>query len=149
MCNNLSSTLLGSEKTSEVTTIYRNMMVQRLNTLIIKKHSLTFRPSSDTDNLSIITVRTNRQNALARCRLEDEKNGKREKRRLNKDALPPLLHLRWWKLEELQLLRPLEFNPLTPKIWLLILPSSCHTFPCKLVTRICSSIEVISCTWWV
>ena len=29
-----------------------------------------------------------------------------------------------------------EVNPLTPKIWLLILPSRCYTFPCKLVTRI-------------
>ena len=28
------------------------------------------------------------------------------------------------------------FNPLTPKIWLLILPSSCYTFPCKSVTQI-------------
>ena len=28
------------------------------------------------------------------------------------------------------------FNPLTPKIWLLILPSSCYTFLCKLVARI-------------
>ena len=27
-------------------------------------------------------------------------------------------------------------DPLTPKIWLLILPSSCYTFTCKLVTRI-------------
>ena len=27
------------------------------------------------------------------------------------------------------------FNPLTPKIWLLILPSSCLTFPCKSVMR--------------
>ena len=37
--------------------------------------------------------------------------------------------------------------PLTPKIWLLILPSSCYTFPCKLVTRIWHSIKVISFTW--
>ena len=29
-----------------------------------------------------------------------------------------------------------DFNPLTPKIWLLILPSSCYTFPCELVTQI-------------
>ena len=27
-------------------------------------------------------------------------------------------------------------NPSTPKIWLLILPFSCYTFPCGLVTRI-------------
>ena len=27
-------------------------------------------------------------------------------------------------------------NLLTPKIWLLILPFSCYTFPCKLVARI-------------
>ena len=32
------------------------------------------------------------------------------------------------------------FNPLTPKIWLLILPPSCYTFPCKLVMRIWCSI---------
>ena len=29
----------------------------------------------------------------------------------------------------------IEVNPLTPKIWFLILPSSCYTFPCKLVMR--------------
>ena len=40
-------------------------------------------------------------------------------------------------------------NPLTPKIWLLILPSGCYTFPYKLITRIWCSIKVISCTWWV
>ena len=39
------------------------------------------------------------------------------------------------------------FNPLTPKFWLLILPSSCYTFPCKLATRIWHSIKVISFTW--
>ena len=27
-------------------------------------------------------------------------------------------------------------NPFTPKIWLLTLPSSCSTYPCKLVERI-------------
>ena len=32
------------------------------------------------------------------------------------------------------------FNPLTPKIWLLILPPCCYTFPCKLVMRIWCSI---------
>ena len=42
-----------------------------------------------------------------------------------------------------------SINLLTPKIWLLILPSSCYTFPCKLITRIWCSIKVISCTWWV
>ena len=30
----------------------------------------------------------------------------------------------------------LNVNPLTPKIWLLILPSSCYIFPCELDTRI-------------
>ena len=30
---------------------------------------------------------------------------------------------------------PVPFNPLTTMIWLLILPSSCYTFPGKLVTR--------------
>ena len=38
-------------------------------------------------------------------------------------------------------------NPSTPKIWLLILSSSCYTFPCELVTRIWCSIKIISCTW--
>ena len=42
-----------------------------------------------------------------------------------------------------------ELNPLIPKIWLLLLPSSYYTFPCKLVTRIWCSIKVISYTWWV
>ena len=32
---------------------------------------------------------------------------------------------------------PSAFNPLTPKIWLSILPSSCYTFPFKLVKSIC------------
>ena len=38
-------------------------------------------------------------------------------------------------------------NPLTPKIWLIILSSSGYTFPCKLVMRIWCSIKIISCTW--
>ena len=29
-----------------------------------------------------------------------------------------------------------KFNPLTPKIWLVILFSSCYTYPCRLVMRI-------------
>ena len=33
-------------------------------------------------------------------------------------------------------------NQLTPKIWLLILPSSCYKFPCKLVTRIWCLIKI-------
>ena len=33
------------------------------------------------------------------------------------------------------------FNPSTPKIWLLVLPSSCYTFPRKLVLRIWCKIE--------
>ena len=33
-------------------------------------------------------------------------------------------------------LLPSYFNSLIPMIWLLILPSGCYTFPCKLVTRI-------------
>ena len=40
-------------------------------------------------------------------------------------------------------------NPLTAKIWLLILPFSWYTLPCKLVMRIWCSIKVISCTWWL
>ena len=32
--------------------------------------------------------------------------------------------------------RKVPFNPLTPKIWLIILPSCCFTFPCRLVMRI-------------
>ena len=38
---------------------------------------------------------------------------------------------------------------LTPKIWLLILPSSYYTFPCRLIMRIRCSINVINCIWWV
>ena len=38
-------------------------------------------------------------------------------------------------------------NPLTPKIWLIILSSSCYTLPCKLVMSIWCSIQMISCTW--
>ena len=33
-------------------------------------------------------------------------------------------------------------NPLALKIWLLILPSYCYTFPCKLVTRIWCQIKI-------
>ena len=33
-------------------------------------------------------------------------------------------------------------NPLAPKIWLLILPSYCYTFPCKLVTGIWCQIKI-------
>ena len=40
-------------------------------------------------------------------------------------------------------------NPLTPKIWLLILPSSCYTFPCNLVTRIWCYIMKATSNWWV
>ena len=46
-------------------------------------------------------------------------------------------------------LKSLSVDPLTPKIWLPILPSSCKTFPCDLITRIRCSITVINCTWWV
>ena len=38
---------------------------------------------------------------------------------------------------------------LTPKIWLLILPSSCYTFLYKLVTRIWCSIETIIMLWLI
>ena len=34
-------------------------------------------------------------------------------------------------------------------IWLLILPSSCSTFPCILVTRIWCLIKITTPTWWV
>ena len=46
----------------------------------------------------------------------------------------PFLRLQWQYLLQ-QEISNLTFNPLTPKIWLLILPSSCCTFPCKLVMR--------------
>ena len=39
------------------------------------------------------------------------------------------------------------FNPLTPKIWLLILPSSCYRFPCNLVTRILCYIMITTSNW--
>ena len=38
-------------------------------------------------------------------------------------------------------------NPSTPKIWLLILPSSCYTFPCKWVTRMWCQIEITTSIW--
>ena len=38
----------------------------------------------------------------------------------------------------------------TPKIWLLIFPSSCcYTFPSKLVTGILCTTKLISSSWWV
>ena len=40
-------------------------------------------------------------------------------------------------------------NPLTPKIWLLILPSSCYTFPCKLVMGIWCLIKISTSTWYI
>ena len=42
----------------------------------------------------------------------------------------PFLRLQWQYLLQ-QEISNLTFNPLTPKIWLLILPSSCCTFPCS------------------
>ena len=62
---------------------------------------------------------------------------------------PQLIHLclclHGAQLQKLGIQRPeirvfshlmsLSFNSLTPKIWLLILPSSCYTIPCKLVMR--------------
>ena len=42
-----------------------------------------------------------------------------------------------------------RFNPLTPKIWLLILPSSCYTFPNKLVMIIWCKIKMTTSTWYV
>ena len=38
-------------------------------------------------------------------------------------------------------------NTLTPNIWLFILPSSCYTFPCKLVIRIWCKINTTNSTW--
>ena len=40
-----------------------------------------------------------------------------------------------WKKAWLPTSPARNLNPLTPKIRLLILPSSCYTFPCKLVSR--------------
>ena len=40
-------------------------------------------------------------------------------------------------------------SPLTPKIWLLILPSGCYKFPSKLVLRIWSEIKIATSTWQV
>ena len=43
----------------------------------------------------------------------------------------------FWKREHGALLvHDNTFNLLTPKLWKLIVPSSCYTFPCRLVTRI-------------
>ena len=54
---------------------------------------------------------------------------------------------RLWGKIYLRLIKSL----LTPKIWLLILPSCCccYTFPSKLVTGILCMTKLISCTWWV
>ena len=38
-------------------------------------------------------------------------------------------------------------NPLTPKIWLLLLSSCCHMIPCKLVIRIWYKIKIKTFTW--
>ena len=40
-------------------------------------------------------------------------------------------------------------NPLTPRIWFLILPSSCYIFPFKLVARIWCLIKIITFTWYI
>ena len=40
-------------------------------------------------------------------------------------------------------------NPLTFMIWLIILPTSCNTFPCKLVTRIWCWIKITTRLVWV
>ena len=45
----------------------------------------------------------------------------------------------WWP--------PKTIEPLTPKIWLLILPFSCCTFPCKLVMRTWCWIKIAASTW--
>ena len=48
---------------------------------------------------------------------------------------------------EKNLYQEVYLNPLTPKIWLLILPSSCYTFPCKLVMRIWYQMKITTSTW--
>ena len=53
---------------------------------------------------------------------------------------------RLWGKIYLRLIKSL----LTPKIWLLILPSCCcYTFPSKLVTGILCTTKLISSSWWV
>ena len=42
-----------------------------------------------------------------------------------------------------------SINPLTPKIRLLILLSSCNTFPCKLVPRIWCKIKMTTSPWYI
>ena len=42
-----------------------------------------------------------------------------------------------------------SLNNLTPKIWLIILPFSCHTFPCELATRIWCQIKITISVWLV
>ena len=44
---------------------------------------------------------------------------------------------------------PHTFNPITSMIWLLILPSSCYIFPCKLVMRIWCQIKITTLAWHV
>ena len=48
----------------------------------------------------------------------------------------------WYKFKSI-------LNHLTPKIWLLILPSGCYTFPCKLVTGIWYLIRVMTFALYV
>ena len=55
----------------------------------------------------------------------------------------------WVFFSNLLFLHAQLVNPLIPKIWSSVLPSSYYTFPCKLITRIWCSNKVITCTWWV
>ena len=41
-------------------------------------------------------------------------------------------------------MKQLCLHSLTPKICLLILPSSCYTFPCTFVIRICCQVKIIT-----
>ena len=54
----------------------------------------------------------------------------------------------WWS-EKSTNFYWLTLNSLTPKIWLAILPFTCFTFPCKLVTRIWHWIKMTTSTWLV
>ena len=72
-----------------------------------------------------------------------------EKNRIATKILPNIGKMCWnSQLSSIKL--PFSFNnPLTPKIWLLILLSSYYTFPCTLVKRSWSYIKITPSGWWV
>ena len=48
---------------------------------------------------------------------------------------------------DLKKIREMNINPLTPKTQLSVFTSSCCTFPCELVWRICCWVKTTTSTW--